>query len=192
MAVDKTMLDAMTSGYKFYLDDMKSKNITGQYYDEVERLYKRIEEIGQESADMNEMYAKMQNENITVKMSEAYTRALTEEGNKKYMPQNGEVPDDSQLFKNNIYALKNCIKSLHDNFDSLMEKATESERMRLMVENNPEPLIKCIEDMIAVSEEPGMTYANFLRIQIERGLDKAAEGVTCKWVECPNQKTKTG
>lgn len=180
MAVDKTMLDAMTSGYKFYLDDMKSKNITGQYYDEVERLYKRIEEIGQESADMNEMYAKMQNENITVKMSEAYTRALTEDGNKKYMPQNGEVPDDSQLFKNNIDALKNCIKSLRDNFDSLMEKATESGRMRLMVENNPEPLIKCIEDMIAVSEEPGMTYANFLRIQIERGLDKAAEGVTTR------------
>ena len=180
MAVDKAMLDAMTSGYKFYLDDMKSKNITGQYYEEVERLYKRIEEIGQESADMNEMYAKMQNENITVKMSDAYTRALTEEGNKKYTPQNGEVPDDSQLFKNTIDAYKNCIKSLRDNFDSIMDKATESERMRLMVESNPERIIKCIEDMIAVSEEPGMTYANFLRIQIERGLDKATEGVTTR------------
>lgn len=180
MAIDKTMLDAMTSGYKFYLDDMKSKNITGQYYDEVERLYKRIEEIGQESADMNEMYAKMQNENITVKMSDAYTRALTEEGNKKYMPQNGEVPDDSQLFKNNIDALRNCIKTLRDNYENTMEKATESQRMRIMVENNPEDLIKSIEDMIALAEEPGMTYANFLRIQIERGLDKAAEGITTR------------
>ena len=177
MAVDKSILDAITGGYKFYLDDMKSKNITGQYYDEVERLFKRIEELGEECSDMNELYAKMQNENITVKMSDAYTRALTEEGNKKYMPQNGEIPDDSQLFKNNLDALRNCIKSLRDNFDNVMEKATESERMRLMVEGNPEALIKSIEDMIALAEEPGMTYANFLRLQIERGLDKAAQDV---------------
>ncbi len=178
MAVDKSILDAITGGYKFYLDDMKSKNITGQYYDEVERLFKRIEELGEECSDMNELYAKMQNENITVKMSDAYTRALTEEGNKKYMPQNGEIPDDSQLFKNNLDALRNCITSLRDNFDNVMEKATESERMRLMVEGNPEALIKSIEDMIALAEEPGMTYANFLRLQIERGLDKAAQATT--------------
>ena len=86
MAVDKSLLDAITGGYKFYLDDMKSKNITGQYYDEVERLFKRIEELGEECSDMNELYAKMQNENITVKMSDAYTRALTEEGNKNCTP----------------------------------------------------------------------------------------------------------
>lgn len=180
MAVDKSLLDAITGGYKFYLDDMKSKNITGQYYDEVERLFKRIEELGEECSDMNELYAKMQNENITVKMSDAYTRALTEEGNKNYMPQNGEVPDDSQLFKNTIDAYKNCIQALRDDYKNTLEKATESQRMRIMVENNPEKLIKSIEDMIAVSEEPGMTYANFLRIQIERGLDKAAEGVTTR------------
>ena len=180
MAVDKSILDAITGGYKFYLDDMKSKNITGQYYDEVERLFKRIEELGEECSDMNELYAKMQNENITVKMSDAYTRALTEEGNKNYMPQNGEVPDDSQMFKNTVDAMRNCIKALRDNYKNTLEKATESQRMRIMVENNPEKLIKSIEDMIAVSEEPGMTYANFLRIQIERGLDKAAEGVTTR------------
>ena len=180
MAVDKSLLDAITGGYKFYLDDMKSKNITGQYYDEVERLFNRIEELGEECSDMNELYAKMQNENITVKMSDAYTRALTEEGNKNYMPQNGEVPDDSQMFKNTVDAMRNCIKALRDNFDNLLEKATESGRMRMMVENNPETLIKSIEDMIAVSEEPGMTYANFLRIQIERGLDKAADGIVTR------------
>lgn len=180
MAIDKTMLDAITGGYRFYLDDMKSKNITGKYYDEVERLFKRIEQLGQECSDMNELYARMQNENIIVKMADAYTRALTEEGNKKYMPKNGEIPDDSQLFKNNIDALRNCIKSLRDQFDNLLRNATESERMRIMAENNPEDLIKTIEDMIALAEEPGMTYANFLRLQIERGLDKAAEGVTTR------------
>lgn len=180
MAVDKTMFDAITGGYKFYLDDMKNKNITGEYYDEVERLFHRIEVLGQECSDMNELYARMQNENIMVKMADAYTRALTEEGNKKYMPRNGEIPDDSQLFKNNIDALRSCAKSLRDNFDNLLKNATESERMRIIVENNPEDLIRTIDDMIAMAEQPGMTYANFLRLQIEQGLDKAAEGVTTR------------
>lgn len=183
MAVDKIALDAITGGYKFYLDDMKNKNITGEYYDEVERLFKRIEELGQECSDINELYGKMQAENITVKMSDAYTRALTEDGNKKYMPKDGEIPDDSQLFKNNIDALRNCIKGMQDSFENALKDAKESARMRIMVENNPEELIKHIESMIALAEEPGMTYAKFLRLQIEQGLDKPEKIVTRKFLE---------
>jgi len=35
---------------------------------------------------------------------------------------------------------------------------------------------KPIDDMIKLGEEPGMTYPRYLRIQIEKGLDKAMEG----------------
>lgn len=35
---------------------------------------------------------------------------------------------------------------------------------------------KPIEELIKIGEEPGMTYPRYLRIQIERGLDKAMEG----------------
>lgn len=41
---------------------------------------------------------------------------------------------------------------------------------------NPEPLIKPIEDLIALGEQQGMTLPRFLRLQIEQGLDKAMEG----------------
>ncbi|MBO7540965.1 MAG: hypothetical protein J6T33_04830, partial [Bacteroidales bacterium] len=80
MAIDKMILDSLTGGYKFYLDDLKNRGITGEHYDTVEALFNRILQLGEECSDMNVMYAKMQNENITVKMSEAYTKALTEEG----------------------------------------------------------------------------------------------------------------
>jgi hypothetical protein len=39
-------------------------------------------------------------------------------------------------------------------------------------------LIKPIEAIIALGEEAGMTLPRFLRLQIERGMDKAAEGST--------------
>ncbi|MFH0892933.1 MAG: hypothetical protein V2A54_00735 [Bacteroidota bacterium] len=42
--------------------------------------------------------------------------------------------------------------------------------------NNPEPLIKGIQKVIDLGEQPGMTYPKFLRLQIETGLDKAMEG----------------
>jgi len=41
---------------------------------------------------------------------------------------------------------------------------------------NDEGVIKPIENLIALGEQPGMTYPRFLRMQIEKGLDKAMEG----------------
>ncbi len=41
---------------------------------------------------------------------------------------------------------------------------------------NPEVLIKPIQDIIDLGEKPGMTLPEFLRIQLETGLDKAMEG----------------
>jgi len=41
---------------------------------------------------------------------------------------------------------------------------------------NDEGVIKPIENLIALGEEPGMTYPRYLRLQMEKGLDKAMEG----------------
>jgi hypothetical protein len=48
--------------------------------------------------------------------------------------------------------------------------------VEIEVLQNPEPLIKPIQALIDLGEQPGMTLPRFLREQIERGLDKAAEG----------------
>ncbi len=41
---------------------------------------------------------------------------------------------------------------------------------------NEQKLIQPIEEVIALGEQPGMTFPRYLRIQIEKGLDKAMEG----------------
>jgi len=78
MAIDKSVLDSYTNGYKFYVDDLKSKNITGKHYDEVENLYNRILELGEQCSDMNDFNAHMQDEKINEKISGAYSQAITE------------------------------------------------------------------------------------------------------------------
>ena len=77
MAIDKSMLDSYTNGYKFYVDDLKSKNITGKHYDEVESLYNRILELGAQCSDINDFNAQMQNEKISERISGAYSQAIT-------------------------------------------------------------------------------------------------------------------
>jgi hypothetical protein len=182
MAIDKTLLEPLTAGYKFYLDDLNNRKITGEYYDKIEKLYSHILELGENCSDILEFQGKMQQENIYTEINDAYMRAITEVENKKYMPQDGEIPEDTRLLRTNVDAMRNCIQNIRDKFDDLIKNATETQRMRMVVENNPEPFIKHIEDLIALSEEPGMTYPKFLRIQIERGLDKAAEGLMMR--EC--------
>ena len=77
MAIEKSMLDSYTNGYKFYVDDLKSKNITGKHYDEVESLYNRILELGEQCSDINDFNAQMQNEKISERISGAYSQAIT-------------------------------------------------------------------------------------------------------------------
>ena len=175
-------IEPLVQGYKNILDDMKNRNITGKYYDEVEKLYNRILELIETSSDITAFYMKMNDENLAIKISDAYSRALTEQAEKA--TQSGGAYDDNALMKMNVNALRESVKSIRQSFDEVMEKATEADKLRIMVDQNPEEMIKSVENLIALSEEPGMTYANFLRLQIERGLDDFnASSITRKAIE---------
>lgn len=175
MALDKMMSEPLLNGYKFYLDDLDNKKITGEYYDEVTRLFNRIKEIADsvDTYDTVGFYAKMQDENIVVKISEAYTRALSSNTNSN----NGQIADDMSLLKSNLDALRQGISTLRQNYEQQLSQAHDDiSRRKLEKSNNPAKLIEGIEKMIALGEQPDMTYPRFLKIQIEQGLDKAMEG----------------
>lgn len=63
-------------------------------------------------------------------------------------------------------------------FNETMEKTPNAfdNSVEVEVMNNPAEIIKPIQDLIDLGEEPGMTLPKFLRLQIERGMDKAMEG----------------
>lgn len=78
MAIDKATLEQYTNAYKFYIDDLKSKNITGEQYNIVEQCYNRMIELGEQCSDMTDYQTKTMNENLYGKISQAYTSAITE------------------------------------------------------------------------------------------------------------------
>ncbi|PLW93203.1 MAG: hypothetical protein C0592_06875 [Marinilabiliales bacterium] len=80
-----------------------------------------------------------------------------------------------------IYAsdAKNAQKAGEKDIEETLKKkpAAFDSSVEVEVLQNPEKLIKPIQDLIDLGEEPGMTLPKFLRIQIEKGMDKAAEGM---------------
>lgn len=73
-----------------------------------------------------------------------------------------------------------------ENVKKQMEKSTKEAKKKtpnmfdntveVEVLNNPAALIKPIQKVIELGEQPGMTFPTFLRLQIETGIDKAMEG----------------
>lgn len=70
-----------------------------------------------------------------------------------------------------------------NNMDEIVDDANKeyNEKKALIADEidalfNDKMLIEPIEKLIALAEEPGMNSAKFLRIQIEKGMDKAMEG----------------
>ena len=88
-----------------------------------------------------------------------------------------ERNSDPEMFKatGGMDALRN---EANKSFNETIEKTPNAFDSSVEVEilQNPDELIKPIQDVIDLGEQPGMTLPKFLRIQIERGLDKAMEG----------------
>ncbi|MBR5982644.1 MAG: hypothetical protein IK025_02840 [Bacteroidales bacterium] len=78
MAIDKATLEQYTNAYKNLVDDMKSKNITGKHYDEAERSYNRMIELGEQCSDMTDFQTKVNSENLYGNITNSYSQAITE------------------------------------------------------------------------------------------------------------------
>lgn len=85
--------------------------------------------------------------------------------NKKMFADQGFNPDKERQKEDEAH--KEALKKSPNMLDNTVE---------VEVMHNPEALIKPIRKLIELGEQPGMTFPTFLRIQIEKGLDKAMEG----------------
>jgi hypothetical protein len=173
MALDPMMINPVLDIYKKMIAECEEKQISGENFDKMCEVYDRIEQLGKELSDFNEFNAIVMRENLYGMFGDYYGRALMD------VAKSNETDgyDDAQLLKNNLEALKDAIKTIKEEYKNALSRAeNEGDRREVEVLHNPDSIIKPIEDLIALGEEEGMTYPDFLRIQIERGLDKAAEG----------------
>ncbi len=145
---------------KGYDDSTLLKQSVDALRDAIKRLIESKENALQENKnyDPKEAYRKAMK---FAERNESKNGMLSKEDAKKYgggyqqMTAEGEKNIDETL------------KKTPNAFDSSAE-------IEVLMKN--ELLIKPIEALIALGEEPGMTLPRFLRLQIEKGMDKAMEG----------------
>ena len=76
--IDKSTFDYYKYGYVSYVNNLKAFNIKGKYYEEVERNYNRMLELGEECNDETEFKDKLEKENILTNLYCYYNQAVAE------------------------------------------------------------------------------------------------------------------
>lgn len=222
MPIDSMILNPMFDPFRNMLEDCKSKNISGEHFDNMVATMQRLEQLGQEHSDMNAFNAQVVNENLYADFSNHYSRALSEQAATELNSDDSNFSDE-KLLKSVLDALKNSIAELKRSYQEAIDLAgshdpkaqvkkgleylqrtdgmsesdstkaetatnkdidkTLSEKsaaydnsVEVEILSNPEKIISAIQALIDLGEQEGMTLPHFLRLQIEKGLDKAAEG----------------
>ena len=154
MPIEKTYADAMLGKFRNMLQDCKDKNLSGESFDKMTLVMNRIEALALEMDDLGSFNAKLTTEGLFTDFSTAYGVLLAEEGQKKYST--GGAYDDSKLLAQTIEAYENSLQQLNSHPDK-------------------EKLQEPIQEVIALGRS-GINFPTFLRLLIERGLEKAMEG----------------
>ena len=184
MPVDPMMLGPMLDTFKNMANDCTAQGHSGPAYDRMMTALGRMESLGQEMDDFMAYSAKISAEGLQMEFSTAYGEVLA--GAAQSQSENSENGgyDDAALLKQNVDALKRSIQAIKDGVvqaENEAKKHLNSEKDQAVALNEIEKLahesalIKPIEDLIKLGES-GINFPTFLRLQIEKGLDKAMDG----------------
>ncbi len=176
MPIDPMILGSMLDAFQNMYKQCQSMGLTGENMNAMQEVLSRIEKLGQENDDLNEFNAHIANENLFGRFSEYYTKVLTQQNQTQKGTEYSEY-DDKALLKSCVSALHHSVESLERSYKAAVdEKNGKASNVEVELLQNPQNIIIAIQELIALGEQEGMTLPDFLRIQIERGLDKAAEG----------------
>ncbi len=223
MAIDEMMLKPMIEPYENMVKDCENKGLDNEDVDKLKAVYSRLVELGNESEDIMAFTGACMQENIYTDISDAYSRALVNEG-KSANSGDPSKYDDASLLQQSVKALESVIEQIISSREQAKAEASKDPKANLKAQsefasrfmaeqgidvdaskieastsqtideelaekpnayNNVAEvealdisgdIIPPIQDLIALGKEEGMTLPNFLRIQMERGLDKAMEG----------------
>jgi hypothetical protein len=174
MPIDESILGPMIGPYENMIKDVDSQGITNEHVDEMKKSFARMQDLGQEHSDITAFMGICMQEDLFGKLGNLYSKALTTHASEgagdpsKY--------DDAALLKQSIDALKLAIETIKQGKEDTLKEAGSENAAEVEALDNSEEIIQPIEDLIALGEQGGITFPDFLRLQIEQGLDKAMEG----------------
>lgn len=193
MPIDPMMLDATLGTFKNMAKEIEDKGLSGTDVDEMNAALSRLIQLGNDLDDFNEFNGTVMNENLYGKFSDHYGRALASES-QAATAEGGY--DDATLLKQTVDALKGAITEIRRSkqealdmqktipaapedqvgVNNLTPPKRQDNAAEIEVLINDDALVKPILDLVDLGEQEGMTLPRFLKIQIEKGLDKAMEG----------------
>lgn len=183
MPIDPMMLGPMLDSFKNMANECTEKGHSGPAYDRMMAALKRMETLGEEMDDFMAYSAKISAEGLQMEFSTAYGEVLTEAA-KANTSEDGDGYDDKALLQQNLDALRQSIEAIKKGVSDAEEEAKKhlnSDKDRNLAVNeiqqlaHTNALIAPIEKLIELGES-GINFPTFLRLQIEKGMDKAMSG----------------
>lgn len=179
MPIDQMFLGPMLDTFKNMAADCTEKGYSGENYDTMMAALTRMETLGQDMDDFMAFSAQMTTEGLQMAFSVAYGKVLGEAA--QATSSSSGAYDDHALLNQTLGALRNVISELKKAENAAITEAISQGANPEMVTNEIETLAKTkaliapIEALIEYGES-GINFPTFLRVQIEKGLDKAIEG----------------
>ena len=179
MPIDTMISGPMLDPFRNMLKECEEKQLSGPKFDDMKTHLNRMEEIAKQQSDLNEFNAQLMKEDLFSKFSMAYSAVLADAAKPANSGDTSNY-DDAALLKTTVDAYKDSVQRIKDGLAAALKEAAKDNKaddttIEVAALFKDEALIKPIEDVIKIGES-GISLPEFLRILIEKGLDKAMEG----------------
>lgn len=176
MPLDPMFADAVLGTFRTMAKEINDKGIQGEEVDKMNGALQRMEALAQQYDDMSEFSGMMMQENLYTVFSVYYGRALSKANAAQYQVDNTkyDAETDQKLLNQTLKAYEDAIQRLRDaKKDSVANVGQNASDVFFKEESLITPIQKLIE-----LGRSGVNYPVFLRLMIEKGMDKAMEGST--------------
>lgn len=188
MPLDKFLIDPILSTYRGFVSDLEAKNCKGENYAKLVEAIEYIEKLANEYDGTNgflDFNTRVVTENLYGKMSDYYSRALSE-GSEAANGGKSGVYDDDTLMQMSLKALKDAIAVHKKNYEDIIERAKMEASLEFQnknIENQASVASKLFteEDKKFLAKEKGITdVEKYIEVGGKMQLDETLHGATTK------------
>ncbi len=165
MPIDRMFADPMLGTFRTMAAEIRDKRLTGAAVDAMNAELARMERYAAEMSDFNAFSARLMQEGCFQKFSEHYGQALADGARAAAQaPAAAGADPDAGLLAQTLAAYEDAARRYPAEVAAGRMKARDAA-----------PLLRAVNAILELGRS-GVTYPVFLRLLVERGLDRALEG----------------
>lgn len=184
MALDPIYTDAMLGTFRTMHRECLEKNIEGEKFDQLTTVMERMEAIAATANDIGALQGTLLQEDLMGQFGLLYGELLA--ASHTSASGNNHGFDDRALLQQNLRALEDAIRAIDDSLNASKDNIKKREGSQKFILANEtifeidvihryNTIKKAIHELVDLGKSCE-NYPTFLRVQIEKGLDKAVEG----------------